>query len=110
MKSSSSKDWQLTAAYYAIYHSIYSIMMEIGIKSEIHSCTIEAAKTFLSRDDIKVVQTAFKARIDAQYYVNKIISERNYQLIIKKAPLFLVNCRNMVLDLEKIQSIRKKLS
>lgn len=38
------RDWQLTTAYYIIYHAIYSLLMKIGIKCEIHSCTIEFYK------------------------------------------------------------------
>lgn len=47
LKTSKSRDWQLTTAYYTIYNSIYSLLMKIGIKCEIHSCTIEFTKRYL---------------------------------------------------------------
>jgi len=49
LRTSKIKDWQLTTAYYAIYHSLYSLLMKIGVKCEIHSCTIEFAKRFLKK-------------------------------------------------------------
>ena len=47
LKTSKSRDWQLTTAYYTIYNSIYSLLMKIGIKCEIHSCTIEFTNAVL---------------------------------------------------------------
>src|SRR3990167_1073223 len=41
------KDWKISTAYYAIYFSLYAILTKIGVKCEIHSCTIEFAKIFL---------------------------------------------------------------
>src|SRR3989339_1992166 len=41
------KDWRISTAYYTIYFSLYSVLMKIGIKCEIHSCTIAFAKRFL---------------------------------------------------------------
>ncbi|MFH1590340.1 MAG: hypothetical protein ABIC95_00280 [archaeon] len=47
VKTSKSRDWQLTTAYYTIYHGIYSLLMKLGIKCEIHLCTIEFTKRYL---------------------------------------------------------------
>jgi len=41
------KDWRISTAYYTLYFSLYSVLTKIGIKCEIHSCTIEFAKRFL---------------------------------------------------------------
>lgn len=40
-------EWEISAAYYSMYFSVYAILMKIGIKSEIHSCTIEIVRKFL---------------------------------------------------------------
>jgi hypothetical protein len=42
------KDWEISTSYYAMYFSLYSLLARIGAKSEIHSCTIEFARRFLS--------------------------------------------------------------
>jgi len=113
LRTSKIKDWQLTTAYYAIYHSLYSLLMKMGVKCEIHSCTIEFAKRFLkkyfSAEDFELIDKAFSARIDSQYYVNREVPDENYNLIIKKTPAFLVKCKNMVIEQENIDKIREQL-
>ena len=48
LRATDIRDWQLTTAYYAVYNSMYALLMKIGIKCEIHSCTIEFTKRFSS--------------------------------------------------------------
>lgn len=114
LKTSKSKDWQLTTAYYTIYNGLYSLLMKIGIKCEIHSCTIEFTKRFLkdhfSNQDFELIDKAFSARIDAQYYVNRQVPDQNYDLIMKKTPAFLVKCKNIVIDQKEIIEIRARIS
>ncbi len=114
LRTSKSRDWQLTTAYYTIYHGIYSILMKIGIKCEIHSCTIEFAKRFLKEhftpEDFELIDKAFSARIDSQYYVNREVPNQNYDLIMRKAPAFLVKCKNIVLGQKEVESIRGQIS
>ncbi|MEA3229496.1 MAG: hypothetical protein U9P44_01150 [archaeon] len=114
LRTSKSRDWQLTAAYYTIYHGIYSLFMKIGIKCEIHSCTIEFTKRFLKDyflpEDFELIDKVFSARIDSQYYVNRKVPNQNYELIMKKTPVFLVKCKNIVLEQKEIQDIRNQIS
>jgi uncharacterized protein (UPF0332 family) len=44
-------DWTATTAYYARYFALYALFMKIGVKSEIHDCTINVAK-LLSKNGI----------------------------------------------------------
>lgn len=108
------RDWQFTTAYYTIYNGIYSLLMKMGVKCEIHSCTIEFAKRFLkgyfSPEDFELIDKAFSARINSQYYVNREVPDQNYDLIMKKTPAFLVKCKNIVLEQKEIEEIRKKIS
>ena len=114
LRTSKSRDWQLTTAYYTIYHGIYSLLMKIGVKCEIHSCTIEFTKRFLkdhfSPEDFMLIDKAFSARIDSQYYVNREVPDRNYDLIIKMTPTFLVKCKNIILEQKEIEDIRNQIS
>ena len=114
LRTSKSRDWQLTTAYYTIYHGIYSLLMKIGIKCEIHSCTIDFARQFLKEhftdDDFELIDKAFSARIDSQYYVNREVLNHNYNLIMKKTPVFLVKCKNMVIEQKEIEEIRDKIN
>lgn len=114
LRATDIRDWRITTAYYAMYHGLYSLLMKIGIKCEIHTCTIEFAKRYLdmhfTKDDFSLLDKAFRARNDAQYYVNREVTNEDYQLILKKAPAFLVKCKNIVLDQKEITEIRARIS
>jgi len=114
VKTSKSRDWQLTTAYYTIYHGISSLLVKIGIKCEIHSCTIEFTKRYLkdhfAPEDFELIDKAFSARIDSQYYVNRQVPNQNYELILKKTPAFLVKCKNIILEQKEITEIRARIS
>ncbi|MCF7798506.1 hypothetical protein K9M74_01235 [Candidatus Woesearchaeota archaeon] len=113
LRSTKVRDWQLTTAYYTIYHGIYSLLMKMGVKCEIHSCTIEFTKRYLkdhfTPEDFELLDKAFSARIDSQYYVNREVPDQNYNLIMKKAPAFLVKCKNIVLEQKEIEKIREQI-
>ena len=88
--------------------------MKIGIKCEIHTCTIEFAKRYLdkhfTKEDFILLDKAFRARNDAQYYVNREVTNEDYQLILKKTPSFLVKCKNTIIDQKEIIEIRARIS
>lgn len=119
MREIDTKDWKISTAYYAMYFSLYSILMKIGVKCSIHSCTIEVAKRFLkdyfSKEEIDFLKDSMKARIDAQYYINREVEEEQFREMIKRAPKFLVKSKNVVSkisekEVSKIKSyINRKL-
>src|SRR3990167_710697 len=83
--------FSVSACYYSMYYSLYAILMKIGIKCEIHSCTLKFMEKFLngfySVEDIKIIKKAFNLRITAQYYADKIIDKGDVNEITEKAPL-----------------------
>jgi uncharacterized protein (UPF0332 family) len=76
-KSSGSNMWLATHKYYTEYLAAYALLMKIGVKSEIHSCTIEIIHLL---EDMGVVDFGFSSvldadkdlRIDNQYYLKDI--------------------------------------
>ena len=38
----------ISACYYSMYYSLYAICMKLGVKCEIHSCTLEFMKKGLN--------------------------------------------------------------
>jgi len=108
------KDWKISTAYYTLYFSLYSILIKIGIKCEIHSCTIAFAKRFLreffSEEDIDLTEDSLKARIDSQYYIDRTVPDEQYNKMVKNAPEFLVKCKSILLRLneKKINEVRKE--
>jgi uncharacterized protein (UPF0332 family) len=113
LNSVKSKSWQLIAAYYTIYNGIYSILMKIGIKCEIHKCTIKFSKKYLKDyfvdSDFELIDMAFDARIDSQYYIERRVSEKNYNNIVTQTPMFLVKCKNIMIKHKEIIKIRNEI-
>jgi len=115
MRINKIKDWKIATAYYTMYFSLYSILMKIGVKCEIHSCTIEFAKHFLRRyfsnEEIDFLSSSLKARIDVQYYVKREIEEEQFDEIIRRAPKFFVKCKHIKSKIteKEITEIRNKL-
>lgn len=109
------KEWKISTAYYTMYFSLYALLVKAGIKCEIHSCTLEFANQFLkeyfNEDEIEFLEDSLKARIDAQYYANRNVPDRQYNDMIDKTPEFLVKCKSVLQELneKKINEIRSKL-
>ena len=83
----------------SLYFSLYSILMKMGVKCEIHSCTIEFTRRFLgeyfSEDEISFLAASLKARIDSQYYVDRSVPDEQYKRMLADAPKFLVKCKSI---------------
>ena len=108
------RDWKISTAYYSLYFSLYSILTKIGIKCEIHSCTIEFAKRFLrnyfDEKEIDFIEDSLKARIDSQYYIDRTVPDEQYHKMTTNAPKFFVKCKDILIKLneKKINEIRMK--
>ena len=108
------KDWKISTAYYSIYFSLYALLIKIGIKCEIHSCTIEFAKIFLKgyfeEIELEFAEESLKARINSQYYVDMVVPDEQCDKMIRKAPEFLVKCKSVIIKLneKRVNEIRDK--
>ena len=51
------------------------------------------------------------ARVDAQYYSNRNIADDFYQKMLKNAPMFFIECKEIINSIkqDEINQIRKKL-
>lgn len=109
------KDWKISTSYYTIYFSLYALLMRLGVKCEIHSCTIEFVKIFLNeffeKEELQFIEDSLKARVDSQYYIDRTIPDEQYLKMIQKAPGFLVKCKAVLIRLneKKINEIRANL-
>jgi uncharacterized protein (UPF0332 family) len=108
------KDWKISTSYYALYFSLYAIMMKIGVKCEIHSCTLAFAdrflKEFFNEEELDFLADSLKARIDSQYYIDRTVPDEQYEKMMKMPPLFFVKCKSILIKLneKKINEIRKE--
>ncbi len=110
-----SKIWIATTTYYIFYYSLYSFMLRMGIKCGIHSCSLEFMKIllneFYSKKDLDMIEKAFKARIDLQYYTDRPIDGELIEEIRKYCKDFYIKTKDILANLneEKIQTIRNNL-
>lgn len=100
--------WQNIISYYSCYNIIQAILFKIGIKSEIHECSIEFLKFFdyFNKEDIFLIEKLKKNRIDSQYYLKEIDLTNKIQVFnfIIKAKIFFYE-----LNSNEINAIRKKI-
>ena len=104
--------WLATTKYYIEYFAIYSVLMKIGIKCEIHDCTIELIR-FLEGEDIiekgvsKILERDKELRIDNQYY----LKNKPVEIKFEKLSSFLLSIKESLLKLdgEKIEKIRQMI-
>ena len=112
-KVSESRIWRASTCYYTMYYSLYSLMMKVGVKCEIHSCSLEFMKQFLpySEDEIRLIKSAFDVRNNLQYYPDRLISDLKLMIIEKGSVDFFVKTKDIVLKIteKQIREIRKNL-
>jgi uncharacterized protein (UPF0332 family) len=109
------KEWKIATAYYASYFGVYAILQKLGVKCEIHTCTIKFTRVFLkeffNEAELEFLEDSFQARKDSQYYVNRDVPDEIYKSILENTPSFLVKCKSIIskLNEKKIKEIRGKI-
>ncbi|MFH1072653.1 MAG: hypothetical protein V1743_04455 [Nanoarchaeota archaeon] len=104
--------WKATKKYYAEYYAAYAILMKLGIKSEIHECTI-ALIQWMEEEKILTFRLASildedkRLRIDNQYY----LKNRPVPINPEQLATMLLNIKTCIdgLTPARIQEIRKKV-
>ncbi len=111
IKDSGSNMWLATQKYYTEYLAACSLLMKIGVKSEIHSCTIEIVQ-LLEKGNIvdfgfsKMLEEDKELRIDNQYYLkNKPVNfdSKNLSNILLKVRRVLDTLTNA--DIQRIRKL-----
>ena len=112
IKETKSNMWLATTKYYIEYFAVYSVLMKIGIKSEIHDCTISLAK-FLEDEDIlekgvsELLERDKDLRIDNQYYLKNKPVNINFE----KLSSFILSIKKSLnkLNDKNIEELRKSI-
>lgn len=69
-------DWAVSAGYYAEYFAVYSLLSKIGVKCEIHDCTVTLFEylfgDIVPKETLKDLRNSKGNRIEAQYYTQEI--------------------------------------
>ena len=102
--------WLATTKYYIEYFAIYSILMKIGVKCEIHECTLSLVKfledkNLFKKGTYKILEKDKELRIDNQYY----LKNKKVDIDFNKLSEFLLNIREVISKLteDDIERIRK---
>lgn len=102
--------WKATKKYYAEYLAVYALMMKLGIKCEIHDCTIEITKSLkdiFPKNTYAILFEDKKLRTDNQYYLKNIVVEIDYEELFN----FILEIKNTINSIspKEIQNIRTHL-
>ncbi len=106
------KKWIPIVSYYIAYYSMYSLLREIGIKSENHNCSIKAFELILelineNKRVIRVIKKLKKKREEAQYYLKEVKINVNE---VKEVVEFVKNVRVKILsNKEKIRNVFQEI-
>lgn len=110
-----SRIWTATTTYYIFYYSLYSVMMKIGVKCEIHACSLELMKQFLeefyNEKDIEMMGKAFSARIDLQYYSDRPVDDKVIEETSRYCKDFYIKTKDIIsrISESQIEKIRKEI-
>ena len=92
-------------AYYSCYNALYSVLMKIGIKCEIHDCSIEMIKLIegFNEEDYEFLSELKDKRIKVQYYLKKEELQK-----LDEVKTFVWKVKEVLNDLDVV-GIRNKL-
>ena len=110
-KEKQEDEWILDTSYYAKYFMVYALFMKVGIKSEIHDCTIFALKSIfcdskiISPELCKDLSDSRDLRVGSLYYdkdfgKNEILNKSN------TAPNFCLEIESILDSLSKEDIIK----
>lgn len=101
--------WSATMKYYCEYFAVYSLLIRIGIKCEIHDCTIKISEILekegiLPKGTFNRLEKDKGLRVDNQYYLKNVKVDIDFSEISD----FILQIKNIAsaLTLEEINKIR----
>ena len=112
----SSRIWTAAATYYAFYYSLYAVMLRMGFRCEIHSCSISFMRTYLTgyynKDDIRMMRQAFDNRNDLQYYADRTVDEDRIAECKRYCKDFFIRTKDILIRMkeEDILKIRERFT
>jgi uncharacterized protein (UPF0332 family) len=104
--------WLATTQYYCEYFMVYALLMRLGIRCEMHECTI-LVSDFLEKEGLvpdgtyNKLKKDKKLRINNQYYLKNLPVNVDYDRILN----FVLTIKDTIgrLTLQKVDEIREKI-
>jgi uncharacterized protein (UPF0332 family) len=114
-KEKQEDDWILDTSYYAKYFVVYALFMKVGIKSEIHNCTIFGLKSLfvdegiVNKEIYEELEKSKDLRVGALYY-DKDFGKEEILKRAKATPEFCLKVEFIIdnISKEEIEKVRKK--
>ena len=106
-------EWSVSASYYAKYFAVYALLSKIGVKCEIHDCTITLFEYLFSdsipNEIVKELRDSKENRVEAQYYTQEISVD--LEQVITKTKQFVLEIEKIIdaLNSDKVSELQKKL-
>lgn len=102
--------WKASMTYYAYYYCLYSIMIRIGIKCEIHSCSLEfmkeCLKDYYSKEEMSLVVRAFDLRNRVQYYPQEKSNTSEIEFLKNNVGDFFVKTKDILIKMKESDIIK----
>lgn len=107
-----SKVWLATTKYYCEYFAMYALFMKLGIKCEIHDCTIAVCRLLEESNIVPkgysdILKEDKQLRIDNQYY----LKNRDVPVDYNKVVEFVINLKNIGIKItnDKMEEVKEKI-
>lgn len=100
--------WKTVTSYYACYNALYALLCKVGIKSEIHDCSIALMDLLgYDRKDIDFLRELKEERIDVQYYL-----EEPSEIDLERIKEFVEETKRLITETNdlKVEEIRGKIN
>jgi len=97
--------WTAVTAYYACYNALYALLCKVGIKCEIHECTIDLMGILgYNKTDIRFIEGLKDNRIQSQYYL-----KRPEKINIFEIRKFITKTKGIILNFDE-NKVKETLS
>jgi uncharacterized protein (UPF0332 family) len=106
-------EWTVSASYHAKYFALYALLSKIGVRCEIHDCTIALFGYLFSTREfhhlVSELRQSKDDRVDVQYYSTQI--KVNLADLLQRAKQFVLQVEELVdgLNAEKVANLQQKL-
>lgn len=114
-KVASSRLWSATITYYAYHYALYALMLRLGVRSGMHACSIEFMRKHLippyTGKDMEMVERAFSARMDLQYYIERPVDDALLRLTQERCGGFCARTKSIISRIRgsEIERVRSRL-
>ena len=107
------QEWAVSASYYAKYFAVYGLLSKIGVKSEIHDCTIAVFGYLFSTTGydqlVRELKESKDDRVELQYYSRQL--KINLTNLMQQTKQFVLRIEELMdgLNAEKVAGLQQKL-